>query len=506
MSVSSETTEQNGSLLGVIAGPLIAVFVWLLLPESYIDAEGVEQPLSAAARSVAAVAIWMAVWWVTEAISVYATALLPLAAFPLLDVAPIKDVAIGYGSPVVYLFLGGFILALAIEKWGLHRRIALTAVAMVGTSPRAIIGAFMAVAAILSMWITNIATTMTLLPVALSVIALLPAEQNDNGDESASSPFAVCLLLGIAYAASIGGMGTIIGTAPNVFTVSFIEENLGFEIAFVDWMRFAVPVVIVFVPIVWFVLTHLVFPVRDAAVEGAAEKLRAERDELPPLSRGEILTLTVFLVTASAWVARPWLDDLVVGGVQPFAQLTDPGIAVLAALTLFVIPVDVGKRQFIMDWRSASKLPWGLLILFGGGLALAAQLSQSGFSAYMGHLAGVMGGYPGWVIVLLVTASVVFLTEMTSNTATTATLIPVFYAVSIGLELPPLMLILPATLAASCAFMLPVATPPNAVVFGSGLVQVKQMSRVGIWLNLIAIGLLTVGVLLIMLPALGITG
>jgi sodium-dependent dicarboxylate transporter 2/3/5 len=496
-------TRSNGTAYSLLAGPLFGVLVYFILPDTYLNSLGEEVILPEAARMVAAIATLMAIWWMTEAISVYATALLPLALFPLTGVADIKATAVSYGNPIVYLFLGGFILALALERWGLHRRLALNVLAAVGASPRAIIGAFMAVSAVLSMWVTNTATTIMLLPVAISVITLLP--DDDLADGSADSPFAICLLLGIAYAASIGGMGTIIGTAPNVFVVSFLSENLGREIGFLEWMRFAVPIVIIFVPVTWFVLTYLVYPVRTAQAEGVAQLLKTERLKLPPLNRGEILTLVVFLLTAAAWVSRPLLNQLEFSGHQPLAGLTDAGIAVLAAVILFICPVSLQRREFLMDWPTAAKLPWGLLILFGGGLALAARLSDSGFSAYLGNLSSDLAGLPVWIIVTLVITAVVFLTELTSNTATTATLVPVFLAVATGLQLPPLVLILPATLAASCAFMLPVATPPNAIVFGSGYLSINQMSRAGFWLNLTAIVLISLATWAIILPVMGLS-
>lgn len=459
--------------------------------------------LGAAAHGAAAIAICMAVWWMTEAISVYATALLPLALFPLLGVSDMRDTAASYGHELIFLFLGGFILALALERWGLHRRLALNVLAAVGARPARIIGAFMGVAALLSMWVTNTATTMMLLPVALSVIALLPGD--DLADGSADAPFSLCLLLGIAYAASIGGMGTIVGTAPNVYVVSFIDEQLGRRIGFVEWMQFAVPLVLVLLPLAWLVLTRWVYPLRVQHLPGAAALLNEQRDALAPPTRGEWLTLTIFVLTALAWVTRPLLNQLSWGGVQPLAGLSDSGIAVLAAMLLFLTPVSLRRGEFLMNWATAVQLPWGLLLLFGGGLALAAALTGSGLTAYLGALAGGLAGWPLWLILLAVIAMIVFVTELTSNTATTATLIPLLLAVGQGLELPILTLLIPAALAASCAFMLPVATPPNAIVFGSGLLRVGQMSRAGVWLNFLAILVLTVFAYAILTPLLGVT-
>jgi sodium-dependent dicarboxylate transporter 2/3/5 len=437
----------------------------------------------------------------TEAIPVYVTALMPLVLFPLFGIADVHTTASSYGHEIIFLFLGGFILALALERWNLHKRLALNVLAAVGSNPRMIIGAFMAVSALLSMWVTNTATAIMLLPVAVSVIRMLPL--NDLEDGKADSPFSLCLLLGIAYAASIGGMGTIVGTAPNVFTVSFLRENAGINISFVEWMLFAVPLVIVFVPVVWLVLTRLVYPLRVTHIPGVEQLLARERDALQPLARAEYLTLAVFFCTALAWVTRPLLSRIELGDMQPLAGLTDSGIAIAAAVSLFLLPADFRKNEFLMDWPTALRLPWGLLLLFGGGLALAAALVATGFSAYLGGLVSGLEGWPLWLIILTVTAAVVFLTELTSNTATTATLIPLLYAASLGLQLPPLLIILPATFAASCAFMLPVATPPNAIVFGSGYLRIAQMSRAGFWLNIAAIGLITVAAYAILIPLLG---
>ena len=497
-----------------MAGPILAALVFLALPQQYIGGTGAVVELSEQARAVAAFGIWMAVWWMTEAISLYATALLPLAAFPLSGATTIKQAAAPYGHELIYLFLGGFIIALALERWGLHRRMALTALRAVGTSPWMIVGAFMGIASALSMWVTNTATTIMLLPVAVSIIHLLRTRSAGGGDDHGVSAdtaasdqnFPVCLLLGIAYAASIGGIGTIVGTAPNLFVVSFLQNQLGVEISFARWMLIGVPLVLVFVPCVWLLLTRIIYPVSIQPSPGAFQLLQAESLELPPMQRGEKLTLMVFAATALAWVFRPLLNQLQVVGIRPLEGLTDPGIAILGALILFVLPAGSEHRRFVMDWETAVKLPWGLLILFGGGLSLAAALDASGFSAFLGSRAAVLAPLPTWGIVLLVTGLMIFLTELTSNTATTATLVPLLYAVAAGLGLDPLMLILPAAIAASCAFMLPVATPPNAIVFGSGMISVRQMCRAGLYVNILGILLITGLTYAILVPVLGLQG
>jgi len=491
-------------IIGLFCGPLAALVVFWWLPDQYVDDVGQLVMLPVAARTAAAVAIWMAVWWITEAIAVYATALLPLAIFPLAGAASIKATAAAYGHELIYLFLGGFILALALERCGLHRRFALTALKAVGTRPTRIIAAFMFIAAFLSMWVTNTATTIMLLPVALSISKLIDKSVTDDGDALRQN-FSVCLLLAIAYAATIGGIGTIIGTAPNIFLVSYIRTQMNLEISFAQWMQFAVPLVIVFLPVAWWLLSRVIYRVSNRPIIGVEALLDRLHGELGPMSRAEKMTLVIFLLAAGAWVTRPLLSRIVFGDITPLAGLTDSGIAIIAALILFVTPVSLSKREFLMDWATAVKLPWGVLVLFGGGLSLAATLDQSGFSAFLGSQAAILSPLPMVLIVSLVTGMMIFLTELTSNTATTATLIPVLYAVSIGLGIDPLLLIVPAGIAASCAFMLPVATPPNAIVFGSGLVSIPQMSRAGFWLNLVAILLIPLMAWAVIMPVLGVS-
>jgi sodium-dependent dicarboxylate transporter 2/3/5 len=487
--------------VGLLAGPLVAGLLYLWLPDHYLNQHGQFVELSSAARAAAAAGIWMATWWMTEAISVYATALLPLALFPLTGAATIKATAASYGHEIIFLFLGGFVLALALERCGLHRRFALRVLQVVGTQPTRIIGAFMGIAAFISMWVTNTATTIMLLPIAMSIIDMMGEKADCK-----SSDFSVCLLLGLAYAASIGGIGTIVGTAPNVFIVSFVQSQMGREISFVKWMMIALPLVLVFLPMTWWLLCRVIFSVSKIRLPDIDALLTRLNAELGPMRREEVMTLIIFVLTAVAWVTRPMLNSLSFGGLHPLAGLTDSGIAVIAALALFVTPVNLPAGRFLMNWETAVKLPWGLLILFGGGLSLAAALDNTGFSQFLGSGAAVLSALPAILVVALVVATMIFLTEMTSNTATTATLIPIFYAVAIGLGINPFLLIIPAGIAASCAFMLPVATPPNAIVFGSGLVSIPQMSRAGLALNLIGIVLITLLTYAVVVPVTRIFG
>jgi solute carrier family 13 (sodium-dependent dicarboxylate transporter), member 2/3/5 len=494
--------SERAANLALFYGPVLSILVFMLLPAEYVGIDGLTTELTHPARVAAAIAVLMAIWWMTEAVSVYVTALLPLALFPVFGVAKIQTVSAAYGNEIIFLFMGGFIVALALERWGLHRRFALNLLAAVGPRPGAIVAAFMGAAALISMWVTNTATTMMLLPVPTSVIAYLPHATEDS--KPSSNPFAICLLLAIAYGSSIGGMGTIVGTAPNAFVVSFVREQLGREIGFFEWMSFAFPLVITFLPLAWLLLVRVLFPLQQVNLVEAVHFLRSERATLGTFSRGEKLTLLVFAVTALAWIFRPLLNLIELNGYRPLEGLTDSGIAILAAVSLFLLPVNLRQRVFLVDWPTAVRLPWGVLILFGGGLALAAALVDTGFSDYLATRTTGLEHWPSWLIVLLVVTLVVFLTELTSNTAITATMVPLLLSVALGLGIPPLLLIIPAAFSASCAFMLPVATPPNAIVFGTGLITIGQMSRAGFWLNIVSVCLITLASYAIILPALGI--
>jgi len=461
--------------LALLAGPLLAILVYSLVPERAAGLNGEEIVLGTAGRATAGMAAWMALWWLTEATSIYATALLPLALMPLTGASTIKETASAYAHPLIFLFLGGFILALALERWHLHRRFAIRVLKLIGTKPATLVGGFMFVAATLSMWITNTATTLVMLPILLSIISLL------DKDSPHRKNFSLCLLLGVAYAASIGGIGTIIGTVPNMFTVSFIQNELDIDISFAKWMTIGLPIVVLFVPLVWWMLTQWIYPPGDEAID------RSFLDEKPePWTMGAKLTLTIFLLTAACWICRPLLIEW-----PPLSGLSDTGIAIIAALLLFSIPVNLKQREFLMDWDTALKVPWGVLILFGGGLALAGAIRANGVGELLANQLSILQGVPPLVMTLMVVSLIIFLTELTSNTATTTALIPIFAVMAEGLGINPLAIILPATIAASCAFMLPVATPPNAIVFSSNLISIPEMAKAGFWLNLTGILLIS---------------
>ncbi|MDP6345654.1 MAG: DASS family sodium-coupled anion symporter [Alphaproteobacteria bacterium] len=462
------TPGQRARRIGLALGPLVLLSM-LLAPAP--------DGMAPMAWRVAAVGLMMAIWWATEAIPVPATALLPLALFPLLDAGGIRQSAAPYANPLIFLFLGGFLIAFAMQRWGLHRRIALNIVGRVGTRPAHLVAGFMAATAFLSMWISNTATTMMMLPIAASVIGTITPEALDQRHRN----LGIALMLGLAYAASIGGIGTLIGTPPNALLAAFMAENFNTDIGFARWLLLGLPLVLVMLPLSWLVLTRLAYPLHDHAVADTAS-ITVERAKLGPLRGPEGRVAAVAVLTALLWITRPLLEDL------PYLDgLSDPGIAVACGLLLFVIPAGGGREGFLMDWRAAQGLPWGTLILFGGGLSLAAAVSRSGLADWIGHGLEVFGQWPHLAVIALVAAVIILLTELTSNTATTAAFLPVVAALATATGHGPMALVVPAAMAASCAFMLPVATPPNAIVYGAGLVSVPQMVRAGVWLNLIGV-------------------
>ncbi len=479
--------------VGRFAGPVLAVVVYLVMP--------VGDELSEAARGVAAVGTLMAVWWISEALPLPATSLLPIVLFPLLGVAEVGEATAPYASDIIFLFMGGFLLALAMQRWGLHRRIALLTVMAVGTRPVRVVGGFMLATAVLSMWVSNTATTVMMLPIGLSVLQLT-FEHETAGEESIdpneltgeqAHPFATGLMLGIAYAASIGSLATLIGTPPNLFMAGFLEQSYGVEIGFGQWMLLGLPLAAVFLALAYWVLTRWIYPPEIEELPGGRELFASELRQLGQVGRGERIVLTVFVCTALAWVLRGPITDAerLVAALPGLAGLSDAGIAITAAVVLFLVPVDWRRGVFTLDWTTARKLPWGVLLLFGGGLSLASGVTSSGLDQWIGQQVGALGGLPTVLLVVVVTASVIFLTELTSNTATAATFLPILGGVALGLDLDPVSLVVPAALAATCAFMMPVATPPNAIVFGSGHITIPQMVRAGWWLNLAAIALIT---------------
>ena len=468
--------------IGLWLGPTIGLILIMLPPPETM-------PLSAWHTAIAA--ILMAIWWCTEAVHVSVTAIVPLAIFPLLGIGDIKTVAAPYANPIIYLFMGGFVIALAVEKWALHKRIALTILTSVGKSGPAIVGGFMLASAIISMWVMNTSTTLMLLPIGVSVVKIV-SESADELNDTQKHNFQLAVLLGIAYSATIGGMATIVGTAPNAFFVGFMKENGFTEIGFGQFMLVGFPLTLVMLPLAWFAITHIVFPIKFSTSDATRNHLYKLRADLGLMSIAEKRVSVVFASAAFLWMTRPLLNMLSI-----FSGLSDAGIAMIAATILFLIPSANKNDPYLMKWETMSKLPWGLLILFGGGLSLASSVAQTGLADWIGESLVVLGGAGTIVLVIVITTLIAFLTELTSNTATTGTFLPVVAALAIGISVDPLIFALPATLAASCAFMLPVATPPNGIVYGSGYIRIPEMVKAGFVLNIIGIVVLSILALIV---------
>jgi sodium-dependent dicarboxylate transporter 2/3/5 len=455
---------------------------------------------------MAAVALLMATWWMCESIPIPATSLLPIALFPLMGIMPTGKATAPYASHLIYLFMGGFIIALSMQRWNLHRRIAMNIVKIVGFSPGRLIFGFMAATAALSAFVSNTATTVMMMPIGLAIITHVVEEGKKEGldREIDFSPdkfaFGLNLMLGIAYAASIGGIATLIGTPPNTILAGYLQKTYGYEITFAAWMKVGVPLVLVMLPLCWLWLTRVANPMKLKKVPGGRDMINQELRQMGSMNTGERWTALVFLLTALAWIFRKNIGFL----FPDPKMVTDAAIAMTGAIVLFLIPINLKKNEFVMDWHWAAKMPWGVLILFGGGLAMAAGFKDTKLADWIGSQVGLLDNAPILVLVIAVTTLIIFLTELTSNTATAAMVMPILSAVAIGLGQSPLLLIVPAAVAASCAFMLPVATPPNAIVFGSGYVTIPQMVKSGFGLNIIGIVLTVAVTYLLVIPMFGV--
>lgn len=439
--------------------------------------------LSRAGWLTAAMAVLMATWWVTEALPISATALVPLVLLPVFGILPIPDAAAPYANPVIFLFMGGFMIAVALERCGLHSRLALEIIKFVGTKPASLIGGFMAATAFLSLWVSNTATVVIMFPVALSLIEI-------EEQEPTSRNFSVALLLGLAYAANIGGIGTLIGTPPNALLAGFLNESYGLQIGFAQWMMFGVPLVLVAVPVTWLLLTRFLYPVGEKKLSGGNAFVDSAVRSLGRLSRREKTVGAITILVALSWVLQPVIARYATG-------VSDTVIAIAGALLLFMVPVRWKPLEASITWREAEKLPWSVLVLFGGGLSLANAIQTTGLAEWIGRSVSTLGPLPLILVTLIVTTTIVFLTELTSNTATAAAFLPVVAATAIGMGASPLLLAIPTAVGASCAFMMPVATPPNALVYGSGRITIPQMVRAGIWLNFLLIGIIVCAVFLL---------
>lgn len=493
--------SSNYKVIWLIAGPIAALLVYIFLPDQYLNQVGELSSFNHTAKATLSLMTWMAIWWLTEATDIRVTALLPIALFPLFGVTTIKAATAPYASHIIFLFLGGFIIAIAIQRWNLDKRIALGILKNIGNSPSRIVGGFMIATAFLSAFISNTATTAMMLPIGLSVISLLLMKENSGNtiDSTQKQRFGTCIMLSIAYSASIGGIATIIGTAPNLFVVSFAKDVISTEyqqdISFLEWAKIGTPIAMILLPVCWWLLTKLIYKVDLIKLNHSSESLKIESHALGPLTYQEKIVLFVFMLAILLWLSRTFLQTIEIPfngkNYTPLSGLTDSSIAIFSAILLFLIPAKNTSNNFILDWKDLKDLPWGILILLGGGLSLAAAVKANGVTEFIGAQATVLSFMPPFLILLIIIGTVIFLTELTSNTATTATLVPVLAAIAPSFDIHPYALIIPAAIAASCAFMLPIATPPNAIVFGSGHISMQEMRKSGFKLNLLCLLILT---------------
>lgn len=468
MTESGRNLAQN---IGLLLGPGLALAMLFV---------GAPDGLSVEGWRVAALLVLMAVWWATEAIPIPATSLLPLIILPVAGAGSAAQVAAGYSNPIVLLLLGGFIVALGIEKWDLHTRIALTIVSLFGQNLKLIAIGFMFATALISAWISNTATTLMMVPIVLSVAA---ATGDPNGK------FSKALLLGVCYAASIGGVATPIGTPTNLIAISWLEQNAGATIGYLQWMAFGVPAMLLLIPLAWYVVVRGLPKPEASAGEAAQAKVLDGISALGRITAPEARAAAIFGVVATLWVARVPVQSLIssnesLSSLSWMLAISDMGIALFGAIAMFLIPAGGGEKRALLKWTEAEKLPWGVLLLFGGGISLGQAVSRTGLSEWLGTLLGGLAGAPGIVIILVAVGMVIYLTEVTSNVATMTTLAPILGAFATFVGLTPESLLGPAALAASCAFMLPVATAPNAIVYATGRLEIKDMIKAGFWINL----------------------
>ncbi|MDW7645642.1 MAG: SLC13 family permease [Desulfuromonadales bacterium] len=483
--------------IGLFLGPILMVLM-LVIPTP--------AGMTPDAQRMASIALLMACWWMCESIPIPATSLLPIPLFPLFGLMPTGKATAPYASHLIFLFMGGFIIALAMQRWNLHRRIAMNIVKTVGFSPSRLIFGFMVATAVLSAFVSNTATAVMMMPIGLAIISHVVEEGKKEGLDKVIdfSPehfaFGLNLMLGIAYAASIGGIATLIGTPPNTVLAGYLQKTYGYEITFAKWLLVGVPLVVVMLPLTWLWLTRVANPMKLKKVPGGRDLINAELKEMGPMNSGERWTALVFTLTALSWIFRKQIGFL----FPDPKMVTDAAIGMTGALLLFLIPINMKKNTFVMDWHWASKMPWGVLILFGGGLALADGFKVTKLADWIGSQVSLLENAPIFILIVAVAALIIFLTELTSNTATAAMVMPILSAVAIGLGQNPLLLVVPAAIAASCAFMLPVATPPNAIVFGSGYVTIPQMVKSGFGLNIIGIVLAVAITYILVMPVFGV--
>lgn len=488
MSSNSTFHSMNKKSIGLLLGPaLFFIIYYMPLPEGMLPE----------AQAVLAGTVWIAAWWITEAVPIPVTSLLPVVIFPMTGALSLSETTSAYGNPIVFLFMGGFIIALSMEKWNLHKRIALTTVLHIGTNPVKVVLGFMIATGFLSMWISNTATAMMMMPIALAVTK----QYSDLGVAANTSPlFGKALMLGIAYAASIGGLATLVGTPANAIFVGVAQQGMGTIVSFFDYMKFAFPLSCILLIICWLYLTKVAYPLNSESVYGSVlDTIQAELKALGKISSEEKRIGAVFILIACCWTTRTFLLNKI------FPALDDSMIAIIGAIALFIIPnSSKANKETLLTWEIGKKMPWGILLLFGGGLSIATGFETSGLSTWIGRQMMLLSNIPDFFIILAIVASINFLTEITSNTATATMMLPIMAALATATGIHPYATMLAACLASSCAFILPVATPPNAIVFGSGYFTMKEMASKGFWLNIITTIIISIYIHYLLPPLWGI--
>lgn len=464
-----ENIQTKSKIIGLLLGPVAFLLIYFLVPTGILTEKAI---------TILGLGTWMVIWWATEAMPIPVTALLPMVLFPLLSVSTIREASQPYGDPVIFLFMGGFILALGLEKYNLHQRIALNLIKITGTSGNGITLGFMLSTALISMWISNTATAVMMLPIATSVTALLAKEMGKQNDPEFKK-FATGLMLSIAYAASIGGIATIIGTPPNVVMVGFMKRFYNLDVSFVKWMAVGIPLMILILASCYFLITKVLFRNQLPMIEGSNELIQTKLKEMGKLSKEEKFVLTIFSVTCFFWIFRQNFNSLIGKNL-----LDDTTIAMAGGILMFLTPLDLKNSKFILEWHDMKGLPWGILLLFGGGLCLAEGMENSGLVQVMGQKISSQGHVSEGTLIFTLTAVSMGLTELMSNVALVTIFVPVVFGIADGFQMSPLLLAMPVTFAASCAFMMPISTPPNAILFASGHIRIKDMIKTGFLLNL----------------------
>lgn len=492
-SIEIGAISNKSKLIPLILGPLVALLFYFILPEQYITSAGVSETFSHAARACAAIVLWMAIWWFTEAVPIAVTSLLPIVLFPLFGVMGSSDTLKEYANGTIFLFLGGFLIAAGIARWHLDRRIALLTIRIVGTKPQQIILGLLLSTSFISAWVSNTATAAMMVPIALAVLKVVRSTREDLPIDRAEHNFGVCVLLAVAYGASLGGVLTLIGTPPNGIFARFVEQTYNVPVSFIDWMLIAFPIVVVMIAATQLLMTKVLFRELVSELPGGKDWVMHEYSKLGPMSRGEKIVLTVFVTAALLWCFGPVIRGIQIGDMTPFKPLSDTVIAMGAGIILFIIPVGYKRGVHALDWSSASDtVAWDVLLLFGGGLSMAAAIQKTGLADIIGAQATFLSSLPEVAAISGLTTLTVFASEFTSNTALAATMMPLVAAVADSIGMHPEALLVATTFGASLAFMMPVGTPPNAIIFGTGRIRIAEMIRAGFWLNVCGIVVVTI--------------